>query len=830
MQPKFKRRAIKERTNKKQLFKRIALILVIIFFTGLIFLIGIFGWFARQLPDPDKIAARLVAESTKIYSRDGITLLYETGRDIRRTKISLKEIPNTAQWATIALEDKNFYRHPGFSLRSILRSIYRNIFKGEKVGGSTITQQFIKNAVLGPQKTYARKIKELIFAIEIERKYSKDEILEMYLNEIPYGGINYGIVAASQSYFAKEPKDLTLAEAATLASLPKAPNYYLSNLDELKDRRDYALDRMVEEGYITVEEANNAKKEVLQIKEKITNIKAPHFVFYVLSILEEKYGPNYLNQGLKVTTTLDWSKQQIAEEAIANGMEKVKAKGGSNAALVSLDAKTGEILAMVGGANFWDEEHGGQVNVTLRPRQPGSSFKPVVYYTAFKMGYTPETILFDLETNFNSYQPRNYTGQEYGPLTMRKALAGSLNIPAVKTLYLVGVKNAINTAQTLGYTTLNDPDRYGLALVLGGAEVKLLEHTSAYATLAREGVYHPVAAILKVEKSNGEILEEWKLREEQVLETQPVRQITSILTDNNARAFIFGQYNWLTLGDRPVAAKTGTTNDNRDGWTMGYTPSYATGVWVGNNDNSPMHQYADGGSVAAPIWNEYMRRILENTPIETFKSPTPEEVDKPVLKGEIGETIIKKVDKVTGEIIPDECLETYPQNYIIEKQFRLAHDILHYVEKRNPRGPMPKDPTQDPMYTAWEKEVQEWAAGQPDYLTENNITYADCQQRAPATQPSVSIISPTNKAELSKKDFKIKIKARPAPGHLLVKVDFIIDTTTVESREISVGIEKNITSAYTAQNLTAGKHTLTVFVYDEKGNEASEVINFYFKQ
>ena len=519
---------------------------------------GLVAWISRDLPDPNRLIDRQLAETTKIYDRTGQTVLYEFHGDEKRTLVSLDEIPDYVKEATIAIEDKDFYKHGAFSLWAIFRTFVTNVLRGEKHGASTLTQQFIKNAVLSNEKTYTRKIKEVLLSYKLEQRFTKDQILQMYLNEIPYGSTAYGIEAASQHYFGKSVKDINLPEAAVLAAMPQAPTLYSpygSNKDTLIARQHYILDQMVKQGYISEAKAEAAKQFELVFKPPTENIIAPHFVMYVKELLTEKYGETMVEQGgLKIYTTLDLYKQQIAEQVIDDHAQANEDKyGATNAGLVSIDPKTGQILAMVGSRDYFNDDIDGQVNVTISPRQPGSSMKPLVYAASFLKGYTPDTVLYDVVTNFsndpdNPYEPHNYDSKERGPVTVRTALAGSLNIPAVKAIYLAGIDNVLDLAQEFGYTTLNDRSRFGLSLVLGGGEVKLLEHADAFAAFAREGIWHPTAAILKVEDRNGKVLEEFQPEQKQVLDPKVAREINDILSDNNARAYAFGEHNWLTLG------------------------------------------------------------------------------------------------------------------------------------------------------------------------------------------------------------------------------------------------------------------------------------------
>lgn len=590
-----------------------------------------FLWFAKDMPSPNKINARVSAQTTKLYDRSGKTVLTEIYGDKNRSIIEFNQMPKTCKDATVALEDKNFYKQGAFSPMGIVRAFSGVIFKDPtKGGGSTITQQYVKNAFLTGDRTLSRKIKELILAIQIELLYKKDDILKLYLNEIPYGSTAYGLQAAAKTYFGKDAKDLNLPECAMLASMPQAPSYfspYGQNKDALIRKKNKVLLLMAEQHYITDEQAKAAiEVDVLaQLKPQslYANVTAPHFIQYVREELEEKYGVKRVNEGgLKVITTLDLDKQKIAEEAIQANMDSVKRYGGSNAALVSADPRNGQILTMVGSADYNNEEF-GTFNVATAKRQPGSSFKPIAYATAFKKNWGPGSTLYDVTTDFGGgYKPANYNVRNYGVQSMRSALAGSLNISAVKTLYLAGIPETIKTAKDLGINTLTQsPDDYGLSLVLGSGDVRLNEMVNAYSAFANEGRRANPTFYIKITDSNGKVVDEHKSDEKgkQVIDPQIAYLISNILSDNGARAYIFGSRNPLTLPNRPVAAKTGTTEKYRDAWTLGYTPQLVTGVWAGNNNNKSMT--AAAASASAPIWNYYMTRATKNDPVQQFKKP-----------------------------------------------------------------------------------------------------------------------------------------------------------------------------------------------------------------
>ncbi|MEK7116475.1 MAG: penicillin-binding transpeptidase domain-containing protein, partial [Patescibacteria group bacterium] len=486
------------------------------------------------------------------------------------------------------------------------------------------------------------------------------------------------------------------------------------------------------------------------LPKKFGNISAPHFVMYIRSLLIERYGQKVVEgKGLRVITTLDWDKQQIAEEEVKRGVDaRGKSYHFSNAALVSIDPKTGQVLALVGSKDFFDDAHDGQVNVALRPRQPGSSFKPIVYAAGFIKGYTPEMTLWDVNTVFKTesknYEPKDYDLKERGPVSVRQALQGSLNIPAVKMLYLVGVSRVLDFAEALGYSTFGDRSRFGLSLVLGGGEVKLLDHANSYAAFAHNGVQMPIATILKVEDAEGKTLQEWAAPHgHNVMDPNIAYVISNILSDNDARAYIFGAKNYLTLPGRPAAVKTGTTNNFHDAWALGYTPSLVTGVWVGNNDNAEMKKGADGSQIAAPIWQGYMKRALHKTPIESFPAPTPTPRDfKPVLLGGAYEAKIK-IDAVSGK----RATTLTPPDAIVEKTFRDAHEILFYLDKDDPHGPVPEDPTRDPQYANWESAVREWVQ-RTNWITATSTPPSEFDDvHTTENKPIVTIGSPTPNQE-----------------------------------------------------------------------------------
>lgn len=729
--------------NKKRLIKAAIIALLAFLAISLVYVMII----TRNLPNPNQLLERQIAQSTQIYDRTGEHLLYEIHGDKKRTLVGLNDIPAHVKQATIAIEDKNFYEHGGFSVWSIVRTMITNVIYNRRAGGSTLTQQFIKNAVLTSEKKYTRKIKEIFMAYKLEKKFSKDEILQMYLNEIPYGSNAYGVEAASQKYFGKSVKDIDLAEAATLAAMIQTPSRYSPygpNKDILLGRKDYVLDQMEKQGYINEEERDAAKAKELEFKTPDNDMFAPHFVMYIKEILSERYGEKTIEQdGLKIYTTLDYDKQKIAQEIITEKTENYQEKyNADNAALLAIDPKTGQILAMVGSRDYFDDEIDGQVNITVSSRQPGSSFKPIVYSTLFEKGYTPNTILYDVTTNFSTnpaepYIPVNYNGKEHGPVQIRQALSGSLNIPAVKAIYLAGKNDVIELAKNMGYSTLGSPSEYGLSLALGAAEVRMIDHIKAFSAFPNEGIVHDITGILKVEDKDGKILEEYEDSEKRVITSNVAKMISSVLSDNNARSFIFGARNSLTLADRPVAAKTGTTNDFKDAWTIGYTPSLVAGVWIGNTDNTSMTKSSDGSVVAAPIWNEFMKRALEGSPVENFNAPEIKETGKAIIDGNNPGVRTVKINKDTGL----EAGPNTPDNKIEEKKIYNHHSILHYIDIGDPLGDEPKDPSQDPQYQAWETAIATWA--------EKNKQTSNDSEYNPAPRPEVQMISPADREAIN---------------------------------------------------------------------------------
>lgn len=594
-------------------------------------IIASFFIYFYQTPSADQLVRRRSAQTTIIYDRTGHHVLYKIYGEHNRKILDHEEIPDNIRIATIAAEDKYFYSHFGIDFVAIARAFEVNL-KNQKIrqGGSTITQQLARNVFLTREKTILRKYLETLIALKIERNYTKDQILDFYLNEVPYGSNAYGIESASEIFFGKEAKKLTLDEAALLAALPKAPTYYSPfgiHKEELLKRQKNILEKISKLDLISKEVIETAfledtSQKIIPFRQPI---KAPHFVFFVIDKLEKKYKEEFLETGgLRVYTTLDWEMQKKAEETVYQGTEKNKAKKSENASLVAIDPKNGEILAMVGSKNYFDQSIDGQVNVSIMPRQPGSSFKPIIYSAAFEKGFEPESSIVDSPTNFGpdgsgkSYVPKNYDGKFHGTMTMRQALSRSLNVPAVKTLSMIGIPSGIEMAKKLGITTIDEKRNYGLSFAIGSAEVKLLDLTSVFSVFANDGKRNSPDGILKIVESEKIYFPEKK--EIQVLDPQIARKINSILSDNISRAPTFGSMSPIFIPGKNVAAKTGTAQEFRDVWTVGYTPNIAVGVWAGNNDHSPMANGADGIFTAAPIWRDFMEKIIEKYPNDSFLS------------------------------------------------------------------------------------------------------------------------------------------------------------------------------------------------------------------
>lgn len=672
-----------------------------------------------EIPDLSSFENRRILQSTKIYDRTGEILLYDLHQDVKRTIVPFENISRYLKNATVAVEDERFYSHPGIDIRGIARAAYVNFVAGNLLGGqggSTITQQVIKNSVLQREKKLTRKIKEAILSVKLERVLSKDEILAVYLNESPYGGTIYGVEEASQSFFGKSASDVTLPEAAYIAALPQAPTYlspYGNNRDDLDERKNTVLKRMLENNLINADEYNGAKDtEVTFMPQAISGIRAPHFVMFIRDQLVTMYGEEALaERGMKVTTTLDYTFQEEAEKIVAKHAEtNITRFKADNAGLVATDPKTGDVLTMVGSRDYFSEDIEGNFNIALAERQPGSAIKPFIYAAAFSKGYLPNTILFDVKTQFSPlcppdstssespcYSPNNYNGKFLGPVSMRNAIAQSLNIPAVKTLYLAGLKYSLKLGADMGLTTLNDPERYGLTFVLGGGEVKLLDMTHAYGVFANEGVRAEPRSILKIEDTKGTVIFESKVETKQVLDKNVALLISDVLTDNVARTPLWGSNSLVNFTTRDVASKTGSTNNLRDAWLMGYTPNLAVGTWVGNNDNKPMGGGLSG-LIVTPMWREFFDFALTKIPDEKFSQPQLDLAGvKPIIRGDYVDAAMLITEANNSSTTPD-----------LSIAISNMHNILYFVNRSDPLGPNPSSPAADEQYYNWEYAVQLW--------------------------------------------------------------------------------------------------------------------------
>ena len=683
------------------------------------------------VPDISSFTNRQVSQSTKIYDRTGQILLYDYNRDAKRDMVTLPEMSPYAIQATIAIEDSSFYEHGGVRFSSIIRAMIVDALGGALAqGGSTITQQVVKNTLLTNEKSIIRKIHEWMLAIKLEESYSKDQILEAYLNNIPYGGTLYGIEAAAESYFGIPAKDLTLGESAYLAAMVQAPSYYSpfgSHRTELEDRKNLVLERMHTLGFISDDEyAAGTKEKVSFAPTGKSSIIAPHFVFYILNQLESIYGPGALASGLRVTTTLD-ADLETKMESIVNtyALQNVEKFNASNAALVAVDPSTGQILSMVGSRDFFDTTIDGQYNSALALRQPGSTMKPFVYSLALEKGYTRDTVVFDVPTQFSTsclpsdiasteppcYAPQDYDGIFRGPMTFETALAQSINIPAIKALYLVGVPNAVNLAKSFGLTTLGDANQYGLTIVLGGGEVRLLDLVGAYAAFGNDGAKNTPTGILEVDDSSGSPIMKYASQPVQVVPENIARDMSAMLSDAYARIPEYPLNSPLSFPGYDVAVKTGTTDNTRDAWVVGYTPSVALGVWAGNNDNTPMVKLV-AGLIAAPMWHEAMAYALSKYPKEYFGEPDPIYTSvPPMLQGNWA------MPDASGNVVP--------------------HSLLYWINKDDPQGPPPADAAKDSQYEYWEYGVASYYALHPNLFQQRVLLPVPLTQTTASTTSGI---------------------------------------------------------------------------------------------
>jgi len=824
--------------RKKDMFLGIAALILIFF--GLIAL-----WVSTfKLPDLSSFNTITVAQSTKIYDRTGTVLLYDIHQDQNRTVVPFNEISQYIKDATVAIEDPTFYQHGAIKITSIIRSLFVDIFSGSfSQGGSTITQQVIKNSVLTNEKSISRKLKEVVLSIELEKQMSKDDILSLYLNQNPYGGNTYGVEEASQKFFGTSSANVTLAEAAYIAAIANAPTFYSpygQNKAALDARKNLVLQKMLENKFITKDQYDQAVAEAVVFHIPSPNgILAPHFVQFIEQYLVNKYGEDAVQQnGYRVITTLDYNLQSQMEQAVANYAPTLQKNfNASNTAAVAIDPKTGQILAMIGSENYFSTTTDGQFNVALADRQPGSTFKPFIYATAFEKGYTPDTVLFDTPTEFQTtctpqgqeidpnmvvssstacYMPQDFDGLYRGPVSLRTALDLSLNIPSIQLFYLAGQQDSLNTAKAMGITSLsNDPNQYGLTLVLGGGEVSLLDMTSAYGVFANEGVRNPYTGILSVEDSSGNIVEQYATSSQQVLPQNIADLMNDVLSDNAAKAPEYGANSVFMFPGREVAAKTGTTNDSRDAWTIGYTPDVVVGTWAGNNDNTPMVKNV-AGLIVAPLWRQLMAVALASTSVEDFEKPLPiDPTLKPVLRGIWQGDDTYFIDKISGLLATDMTPPETKEEIAVPN----LHSILYWVDKSNPTGPAPADPTVDPQYNSWEYSVQQWLQSHPQPIPQKPTAYDNVHTQA--NKPVVNITLPVQNAQYAQNS-RVTVAFTVSARYPVARANFYLNDQIIGTSNTAPFTLNFVPSS--VSSLVPGVNNLKVIVYDSVYNEGDVTV------
>ena len=792
----------------------------------------LFAWVSRDLPQPGQVVRR-DGFSTKILDRNG-KLLYDLFQDERREPVTINDIPKTLQQATVAIEDKDFYKHAGFDPLTPFRIVYNLVLRrGRVVGGSTLTQQLVKTVLLSNERTPTRKFKELLLAMEIERKFSKDQILEMYLNEVPYGGNASGVGAASQMYFGKPVSQLNLVESAVLAGLPQRPSAYSPYSGKTdtdgtplwKFRAFGVLRRMNEDGYINKEQYQQALKDLdtLQFKRSDSLLQAPHFIFYVRDLLEKQFGESVVAKGgLQVTTSLDLDLQNKAQEVVSTEIDKVKTVNITNGAAMVMQPKTGEILAMVGSAGYNRDDIDGKFNVAVDGlRQPGSSIKPVTYLAMFRKGYTPATMLVDVATTFQrnpaekKYEPKNYDGKFRGPVSLRNSLGNSLNIPSVKALAIVGLENFLTVAHDMGFPSLaptpENMRRLGLSVTLGGGEVHLIDTVSAYSAFANGGLKVEPVAILKVTDRDSHTLYEYHhVDGPRVMSQEEAFLIDNILSDNGARTMAFGA-NSLLNTNKPIAVKTGTTNDRKDNWAIGWSQDIMVGSWVGNNDNSSMKQVASGVSGASPIW----RQIIDAALKMGYKAPAwsvppgVEQVDVDNISGypmhEGWPNHKEYILKGTLPPLPDPI---HTKLKLCRGQSKLATDALvasndfdekEYIVLRE------DDPLSEDGVNRWQEGINAWLASQSDEKYKPPTEYCGS-----TSDIFVRLNRPEDQHKYDTEDIEVNIESDSGEG--ISKLELWIDGAlkeTINSR------------TYTGKvKLSAGQHEIYAKAFGNGGKTA----------
>lgn len=797
---------------------------------GFILSFAVFAWYARDLPSPGKLSQDS-QNSTVFYDKDG-KILYEMYKDKNRLPVAGADIGDYVKKATVAVEDKNFYSHKGISETGIIRAFLSTALGRGVQGGSTITQQLIKNVLLDASRTPSRKIKEAILAMETERRYTKDQILEMYLNEAPYGGSFYGIGTAARSYFGKEPKDLTLVESAILAGLPQNPTIYspfIGKNNLWKGRAKEVLRRMREDGYITKTQEADAVKNVDKVvfTEPKTPIGAPHFVFYIKDQIEKEFGSKLIEQGVKIKTTLSVDAQKTAETVVKEEIGKLKDYSVGNGAAVVLDSQTGEVLAMVGSYDYNDDKY-GKFNAALGLRQPGSAMKPITYTAAFEKGYTPATILMDVKTVFpqqgqEDYIPVNYDGKFRGPVQIRFALGNSLNVPAVKMVAMVGVRDFLQKASDMGLDTFAPTDenlrRFGLSITLGGGETTLLNLTQAFTVFANGGTRRDISAVTEISDYKGKILyKKTRPNEKKVLSPEISFLISHILSDNNARMDEFGPNSYLVIPGKTVAVKTGTTDDKRDNWAMGYTKSITVGVWVGNNDNSPMNQkIASGETGASPIWHRIMQELLKKNPDGIIDKPDKVKAVQidPVLGGLPKDSSSTRTEYFIEGTEPKDTSPYYKKLRISKANGKIANDVEVRQGQYDEKDFIvftENDPVSTDGKNRWQEAINAWAKDQSDskyhYPTETSDASSDIV--------AASIKSPGDRETVTNNN--VEIKAKIASLSPIKKVEIYVNGNKVKDID---GDNKEINETI---HLDDGTYEIRVVARNEKDQSGDSVI------
>jgi len=824
----------KYKYKKQKLITSLVIFIIIIITVAFIFSLILFAWYSKDLPSPSKLS-KISQASTIFYDRNG-KIIYDMFQDKNRIPVKLNDLPDYLKKATIAIEDKNFYKHQGFSQSGIIRAFF-NILIGKGIqGGSTITQQLIKNTLLSSKRTLSRKIQEIILAYQVEKRYSKDEILLMYLNESPYGGTYWGVGTAARAYFNKEVKDLNLIETAILAGLPQSPSVYspfIGKKDAWKKRTTDVLRRMREDGYITKIQEKQALKQLDKItfsKQNIT-FSAPHFVFYVKNKIEDEYSPKIIDQGIKIKTTLDLEIQKITEKIVKEEINKLKKYNVTNAAVVILDSKTGDILTMVGSYDYNNDEF-GKFNAALGLRQPGSTVKPITYAIAFEKGYTPAMVLMDLKTEFTTglsndkpYIPVNYDGKYRGPMQIRFALGNSENIPAVKMLAIIGIKDFLQKAYSMGLIqfapTEENLKRFGLSITLGGGETTLLDLTAAFSVFANGGIKKPINNILEIKDyQDKKIFQPKKYQEKKIFSKEIAFLISHILSDNNARLEVFGPHSYLNIPGKTVAVKTGTTDDKRDNWVIGYTKSITVGVWVGNNDNSPMNPaIASGTTGASPIFYRLMKEVLKK--YEDGIVEKPNKVKAVIIDAFLGglpkdgyptrsEYFIEgsepkdispfykkiKISKITGKIANEVEIKT---GNFEEKEFIIIIE---------------NDPLSQDGVNRWQEAINKWVNEQTDQKFKPPKEISD----ASSNEVMVSIKNPMGNTTVNNNSFNINAKIISLLKIKNIKIKLNgneIKSINEDKKEISEPI-----------TLSDGIYELQIIATNEKDKSGESTIKF----